>query len=268
MEEMSELLAQYGLMLVFANVFLTQVGLPLPAIPTLVVAGALAYEGQIGLAPVLIAAVGGSLLGDMVWFFAGRRYGYRVLKTLCRVAIEPDSCVKQTENNFERWGAPSLLVAKFVPGFATVAPPLAGATRLRFVPFVLYSAAGALLWAGVAVALGMAFHTQVEWLLERLRAMGGWALMLVVMIAGGYIAVKWLERYLLIRLLRMVRVSVDDLHELLQREQKPVVLDVRSTAARRLDPRRIPGAIAVDIAVPEVHLAAVAPDQDVVVYCS
>lgn len=268
MQEMTHLLAQYGLLLVFANVFLTQLGLPVPAIPTLVVAGALVYDGQIGLAPLLVVAVAASLVGDAPWFVAGRSYGYRVLKTLCRIAIEPDSCVKQTENIFERWGARSLLVAKFIPGFATVAPPLAGAMRLGFIPFVLYTATGALLWAGASIALGMVFHAEVEWVLARLQSMGVGALVLIVAIVGGYIGIKSFERYLLIRLLRMVRISVDELHDLLQRETKPVVLDVRSATARRLDPRRIPGAIAVDIAAPEVHLAAVAPDQDVVVYCS
>lgn len=268
MEDMTHLLAQYGLLVVFANVFLTQLGLPLPAVPTMVVAGALAYESQLGLAPLLTVVVAGSLAGDIPWFVAGRSYGYRVLKTLCRIAIEPDSCVKRTENIFERWGPPSLLVAKFIPGFATVAPPLAGAMRLGFAPFAAYSAVGALLWAGVSIALGLVFHNEVEWVLVRLYDMGLAALGLIAAVVASYMGVKSLERYLLIRLLRMVRVSVEELHELLRGEPKPIVLDARSAGARKLDPRRIPGAIAVDLAAPEVHLAAVGPDQDVVIYCS
>src|SRR3990172_1263544 len=113
---MTGLLAQHGLALVFANVFLTQAGVPLPAIPMLVVAGAFIQEGQMSAAGVLTVTVAASLLGDTLWFAAGRRHGHRVLRTLCRVAIEPDSCVKQTESIFERWGAPSLLVAKYIPG--------------------------------------------------------------------------------------------------------------------------------------------------------
>ena len=103
-----------------------------------------------------------SLLGDLPWYFAGRRYGYRILRTLCRIAIEPDSCVNQTETIFERWGAPSLLVAKYVPGFATVAPPLAGAMGVSLPRFIVFSAAGALLWAIVPVVAGMVFSAQVE----------------------------------------------------------------------------------------------------------
>jgi len=266
--EMTGLLAQHGLALVFANVFLTQAGVPLPAIPMLVVAGAFIQEGQMSAAGVLTVTVAASLLGDTLWFAAGRRHGHRVLRTLCRVAIEPDSCVKQTESIFERWGAPSLLVAKYIPGFATVAPPLAGAMRLGFVAFALYSAIGALLWAGAPVLVGMAFHAEVEWVLAWLESMGAGALILIAVVVGAYIGIKVLERFLLIRFLRMVRISVDELHELLQREAKPVVLDARSTAARKLDPRHIPGAIAVDMAAPQASLSAVAPDRDIVVYCT
>ena len=145
MQDLNQLLAQHGLILVFANVLLTQAGIPLPAVPVLVVAGALAAQGEFSYTALLLTAVAAALLGDIPWFFAGRRYGHRVLRTLCRIAIEPDSCVKQTESIFERWGAPALLVAKYTPGFATVAPPLAGAMRLGFLSFLLFSTAGALL---------------------------------------------------------------------------------------------------------------------------
>ncbi len=154
MRNLSELLAQHGLLLVFANVLLTQVGIPLPAVPILVVAGALAAQGEFTYTALLLTAIAAALLGDTPWFFARRRYGHRVLRTLCRIAIEPDSCVKQTESIFERWGAPALLFAKYIPGFATVAPPLAGAMQLGLRPFVLFSAVGALLWVALPVALG------------------------------------------------------------------------------------------------------------------
>lgn len=268
MEEMTGLLAQYGLALVFANVLLTQLGLPVPAIPTLIVAGMLAQQNQLSAAAVLAVAIAASLLGDLPWFIAGRAFGHRVLNALCRVAIEPDSCVKQTENIFERWGAPSLMFAKFVPGFAIVAPPIAGALRLATAPFFAYSAIGAALWAGVALAVGMIFHEQVEWVLRWLEEMGKGALLVIGLAVGFYVAVKWVERALLIRFLRSVRISVDELHELVEREEKPVILDARSAAARRLDPRRIPGALAVDINEPERVLPQVAPGQEIVIYCT
>ncbi|MDP2241426.1 MAG: VTT domain-containing protein [Burkholderiales bacterium] len=268
MQDMSGLIAQHGLMLVFANVFLAQVGVPLPAVPMLVVAGALVAQGELAWAPLIAVTIAASLLGDTPWYIAGRRYGYRVLRTLCRIAIEPDSCVKQTENIFERWGAQSLMMAKFIPGFSTVAPPLAGAMKLGVARFMLYSAVSALLWAGVALAAGAFFHAEVEWALGWLGDMGGGALLAIAGAIVFYVAVKAVERYFLIRFLRMVRMSVEELHQLITQGAQPVILDARSSFSRRQDPRHIPGSIPVDIVAPEAHLGAVPPDRDVVVYCS
>jgi len=268
MEQLTGLLAQHGLFLVFANVLVAQSGVPLPAVPMLVVAGAFVAQGQIALGPLIAVSVFASLLGDTPWYLAGRRYGYRILRTLCRVSIEPDSCVKQTENIFERWGAPSLMIAKYVPGFSTVAPPLAGTMRVGLPAFLGYSAVAALLWSGLPVALGAIFHTEVGRALEWLESMGTGAVMVIAAAIVLYIGVKTVQRYMLIRFLRMVRISVEELRNLMRQESRPVVLDVRSSAARKLDPRRIPGAIAVDFAAPQAALIAVPPDRDVIVYCS
>jgi membrane protein DedA with SNARE-associated domain len=268
MEHMVSLFAQYGLALVFTNVLLAQVGLPLPALPMLIVAGALVQDGQLSLPLVLLAAVGASLLGDLPWYAAGRMAGYRVLRVLCRISIEPDSCVKQSETTFERWGAPSLLVAKFVPGFSTVAPPIAGAMRLGAPAFLIYSAIGALLWAGAAVALGMVFHTQVDSLIQWLSEMGVLAFVVLALVVGFYVAAKWVERQLFIRVMRMARITVDELQRLLAAGAPMVILDVRSATSRKLDPRHIPGAIGLDITAPEHKVGNVSPAHHIVVYCS
>jgi membrane protein DedA with SNARE-associated domain len=268
MEEITRLLTQHGLALVFANVLLTQAGVPVPAVPILIVAGAFVAQGQIALAPLILVSVVASLVGDTLWYAAGRRYGYRILRTLCRIAIEPDSCVKQTETIFERWGAPSLMLAKYVPGFSTVAPPLAGTMRLGLPTFLAYSAVAALLWAGVPIALGAVFHAEVERALEWLGSMGTGAVAVIAAIVLLYAGVKAVQRFMLIRFLRMARISVEELRDLMRQESKPLVLDVRSAMARKLDPRRLPGAVAVDINAPQAALVAVPPDRDVVVYCS
>jgi len=268
MEQMIGLLAQYGLLLVFANVLLAQAGLPLPALPTLIVAGALVRDGQLSLVMVLLAAVAASLLGDLPWYAAGRRAGYRVLRVLCRVSIEPDSCVKQTETIYERWGAPSLLVAKFVPGFSTVAPPVAGAMRLALSAFVIYSAAGALLWAITAVAIGMVFHTQVDHVIQWLNDMGVLAFAILTSAVVFYAAAKWVERWMFMRVMRMARLSVDELKALKRANAPVIVLDARSSIARKIDPRHIPGAVPVDFAAPAHNAGDVTPDHHIVVYCS
>lgn len=268
MEEMTSLLAQYGLLIVFINVLLTQGGAPIPATPMLILAGALVAQGKLAFGPVLAVSVIATLLGNVPWYLAGRRYGYPILRTLCRISIEPDSCVKHTENIFERWGVLSLIVGKYIPGFATIAPPLAGAMKLGFPSFLLYTAISALLWAVAPVFAGMVFHAEVEWLLSRLEDMGAGAAVLLVAVVAVYIAVKSVERYLLIRFLRMVRIGVKELREMMTGETRPVVLDVRSALARKLDPRRIPGSIWMDIADPRSARIEIPPDRDVVVYCS
>src|SRR3954464_10298085 len=143
MEQLTTLLVQYGLLLVFVNVFLVQAGMPVPAVPTLIVAGALAATNGPSVPAIIGVAVVGSLLGDTIWYVAGRIYGMRVLQLLCRISISPDSCVRETETRFLRWGPVSLIFAKLVPGFATVAPPLAGASRIKCGRFIVYSALGA-----------------------------------------------------------------------------------------------------------------------------
>jgi membrane protein DedA with SNARE-associated domain len=268
MQNLIDLLAQHGLLVVFANVLLTQAGLPLPAVPVLVVGGAFAAQGEFGYAALVLTATAAALLGDTPWYFAGRRYGHRVLHTLCRVAIEPDSCVQQTESIFDRWGAPSLLVAKYIPGFATVAPPLAGAMRLALPQFLLFSTVGALLWVVLPVALGSWFQAEVGLALDWLSQLGSGALMLLAGLLTAYAAIKATQRWLFLRMLRSARVNVPELLEMLRAAEPPVILDVRSGTVRRLDPRRIPGAIAVDIGDVASVLPGLPPDRDVVVYCS
>ncbi|HTE13980.1 MAG TPA: VTT domain-containing protein, partial [Burkholderiales bacterium] len=223
---------------------------------------------QLSLALVLLVAVAASLIGDLPWYAAGRIAGYRVLRVLCRVSIEPDSCVKQSETIFERWGAPSLLVAKFVPGFSTVAPPIAGAMRLGLPSFLIYSAIGALMWASAAVALGMIFHTQIDSLIKWLSEKGALAVLTLALMVGLYVAVKWVERRIFIRAMRMARITVEELKTLMDGNAPVIVLDVRSSTARKIDPRRIPGAVAVDIAAPEHNVGEVTPGHHIVVYCS
>ncbi len=268
MEELTGLLVQYGLAMVFVNVFLVQAGAPVPAVPTLMVAGALAVNGGPSLPAIIAVAVAASLLGDLLWYVAGRVYGFRVLQLLCRVSISPDSCVRQTETRFQRWGAPSLVLAKFIPGFATVAPPLAGALRLELAPFLGYSAVSAALWSGLAAGAGMIFYRQIDWVLARLDEIGGYALMLIGAALVLFIAAKWWERWRLFRALRMARISVEELYRLMQEGHAPIVVDVRSATARRLDPRRIPGAMAVDIGAPDRAVPPLAAEREIVVYCT
>ena len=268
MEHLIALLTQYGLVAVFINVFLVQAGAPVPAMPTLMVAGALAATGALSLPLIIATAVVGSLLGDLIWYAAGRVYGLRVLQLLCRISISPDSCVRQTETRFDRWGAASLVFAKFVPGYATVAPPLAGALHVGTCAFIGYSAISAALWSGAAVGAGMLFYRQIDWALLKLGQMGIYALILLGSALALFIAFKWWERWRFFRMLRMSRISVAALYELMQQGAAPVVVDVRSASAREIDPRSVPGAIAVDIENLDAHVGELPPDRDIILYCT
>src|SRR5262245_63780730 len=166
MQQLIQYVTRYGLPLVFLIVLAEQIGLPIPAMPVLIVAGALAVEKDLSAPKVLLIAVFASLIADAAWFVVGRRYGFRVLKTICRVSLSPDSCVRQTTSIFEKYGLPSLVVAKFVPGFSTVAPPLAGAIGARMPAFLFFDGAGALVWAGGGVALGALSHQAIDRLLQ------------------------------------------------------------------------------------------------------
>ena len=268
MSALMALIVTYGLALVFANVLAEQLGLPIPALPTLVVAGALAADGKFSAPLTLLAAVGASVIADFVWYELGRRQGNRILKTLCRISLSPDTCVRQTETYFERWGLPSLLVAKFIPGFSTVAPPMAGAIRSSRVAFFFFDAGGAALWAGSGIVVGMLFHRAIDEALEKLASVGSSAFVLLAAALAVFIAIKWWRRRRFFEALRAARISVEELHRLMDEGKSPVVLDVRSNAALKADPRRVPGAEMFSIEEVDDRVAALPRDREIILYCT
>src|ERR1700680_4207256 len=148
MTELLEFVVRHGYMLVFAWVFVEQAGLPVPSAPLLLAAGALAGTHRMNLATAIAFAVLGAVASDSMWYELGRLKGVRVLQLLCRISLEPDSCVRRTQVRFGKSGPRVLLIAKFIPGLNAMAPPLAGIIRMGWRRFVLFDAIGALLWAG------------------------------------------------------------------------------------------------------------------------
>jgi rhodanese-related sulfurtransferase len=191
-----------------------------------------------------------------------------VLKTLCRISLEPDSCVSQTQSRFERWGINSLVIAKFIPGLAIIAPPLAGALRIGWLRFILLSTAGSMLWVGCGLAAGMLFKTQIASLLIHLDRIGAVAGMLVAGLLAGYVAFKWWERSRFFKTLRMARISVAELYKLIETGAEPIIVDVRSPTARALEPRWIPGAIHVPVDAVRRHIGHLPRDREIVLYCT
>ena len=258
----------FSLGFVFLNVLLEQLGLPLPAVPTLVVAGALAADHRLPAAALYGLAVAACVLGDSAWYLAGRVYGGRVMNLLCRISLTPDWCVSQTQTSFERWGAKALIVAKFVPGLSLMAPPLAGAVRMGFPRFVGFAALGGALWVGAALLVGAMLRAQIERLLPQVAGIGGAAIVIILVLLGAYILFKWWQRRRFYRALRMARISVAELHEQMSRTPAPLVVDVRSPTAQALELRRIPGALHVPVLEVERNMGEFARDREIILYCT
>lgn len=212
-DEVIPFLVRHGYSVLFVWVLAEQVGFPLPAIPVLLAAGALARAGPLNFAFVLGWAILASLLSDVLWYELGRRRGRPILSWLCRISLEPDSCVRRTEDVFARYGSRSLLVAKFIPGFSTAAPPLSGAFHMRLGRFLLFDSLGTLIWAGAFAGLGYLFSKQLEYVAAYAQRLG---VTLVVIMVGGlaaYMIWKYVQRRRFLRPLRTSRITPEELKQ-------------------------------------------------------
>lgn len=268
MSETLEFLTRHGPLVLFLVVFIEQMGVPLPAAPWLLAAGALAGAGKMNAMSALVAATVGSLLADAIWFYLGRRYGSRVLKVICRISLERDSCVRRTQDIFTRYGMRGVIAAKFIPGLSTLAPPMAGSSGVGVARFFFFDGLGSLLYAGCFVLVGVVFSEQLEQVLSALGNLGHGAMALVIALVVLYTGYKYYQRRRLLMELRMARITADELHQKLEAGEKPVILDVRPLSELEQEPLLIRGAL--HIAMDELHLRheEIPRDRDVVLYCS
>lgn len=238
-----DFLLRYGYMLLSVVVLAEQIGLPIPAVPVLLSVGALAGSGKMSLGIALSVAVAASLLPDVLWYELGRRRGSRILGVLCRLSLEPDSCVRRTENKFTRLGRPTLLIAKFLPGLSTVAPPMAGIVGVAPAQFVLLDGLGALVWAGAWVGLGYAFRDVLEVVASEAAKLGHWLLVAIGVALTAYIVIKFVQRQRFLRSLRIARIMPAELKRRLDLgDGDLVILDTRSRLDASANPYSIPGA--------------------------
>jgi membrane protein DedA with SNARE-associated domain/rhodanese-related sulfurtransferase len=267
MSQLPHLIHTYGVLLVFGVVLLEQIGLPIPAFPVLIIAGARALDGGDNWALVLAASLLACLISDYFWFRAGKYYGKRILRLLCRISLSPDSCVSQTEDNFSRFGPKSLVVAKFIPGFNTIAPPLAGAMGTATPRFLWLSVLGGLLWSGVGMGLGAWFHGSVDEVIAWFETLGSTALMVVLALLAVFVLLKYIERRRNLGALALPRITPAELKALLEAGHDPLIVDARSLTARQLE-QGIPGALMYRDFTPERLMATLDRDRHIVVYCS
>lgn len=222
-------LARDAVWVVFLNVLLQQAGLPIPAVPTLMVAGSLAgWSAQAG--QMLAAAVLASVFADWLWYLAGRAFGYRVLSGLCRLSLNPGSCVSETEARFMRWGLWSLVVAKFVPGFSTVAPPIAGSLRMPLPSFMAAAALGAALWAAGALLAGWVLRDELRAVLDIMSRHASVVIAVVALGLGAWVAGKLWQKRRFERLAAISHIGPAELMAALRSDTPPLLLDFRGAA--------------------------------------
>ena len=269
MSDTVQVLLQYGYVVLFAVVLAEQIGLPIPAVPVLLGIGALAGARRMSPALALGVALVASLPPDVVWYELGRHRGGRVLGFLCRISLEPDACVRRTENLFMRHGRRALLIAKFLPGLSTIAPPLAGMVGVARWQFILLDGVGAFIWAAAWMGLGYVFSDALELAASHAARLGNYALVVVGAALGTWVVVKFVQRRRFLRRIRMARITPDELKRRLDAgDGGLIVIDTRSALDVNTAPYAIPGALW--IAAEEIGRRhhEVPRDREIVLYCS
>jgi membrane protein DedA with SNARE-associated domain/rhodanese-related sulfurtransferase len=266
MQQIVGVLNQYGALVVFVWVLLARLGLPLPSVPLIVVAGALTVSGKLAIVAVLGASVSANLIAEAAWFQAGRHYGYRGLQLLCRLSLSPDLCVRQSEAVVSRWGGLSLVAAKFLPGVSLLAAPMSGALGMKAGRFIGFQLLGSTIWSLAFLLLGRVGSRQIARLLDVMSDAG-----MAAAVALALVVIAWLGgRYWRRKASQMpgvARVSVAELRDLIRSGRDPAIIDVRSVAAQQMDRRRIAGAYAIPLENILTGTASFSKERHIVLYC-
>jgi membrane protein DedA with SNARE-associated domain len=269
MKQTLEFLLHHGYAVLFVSVLIEQLGLPLPSIPILLAVGALAGRGDLAYVPALLTAVAACLIADNVWYWMGVYRGASILNLLCKISLEPDSCVRNTENMFLKYGPRGLLFSKFVPGLSTASCPLAGMFRMELWKFCLFDGLGSIIWAGSYSLLGYIFADRLEELAEKALGMGSWLLAIVLISIGSWILWKFLARHKFYRELRVARITPTELYELMNNGEPVTMVDVRNALEWQIEgAAKLPGALHMSFEELEERLNEIPLDRDVILYCT
>jgi membrane protein DedA with SNARE-associated domain len=263
-----EFLVRHGYVVLLAWVFLEQIGLPIPSVPLLLAAGALAGTGRMNIFLALFCAMFASICADSLWYQLGRIKGIKILQLLCKISLEPDSCVRRTEGVFSKQGARSLVFAKFLPGLGTVAPPLAGVFHMKPAKFLLFDGIGTIIWATTFLGTGFIFADQLEKVEQRIQAAGGRMGLVLFLAFALYIAYKFIARQRFLRQLRIARITVSELKAKIDDGESLVIVDLRHSMDFEADPQTIPGAFRMDATELAAKNDRLPRDRDVVLYCT
>jgi membrane protein DedA with SNARE-associated domain/rhodanese-related sulfurtransferase len=258
---------RHGYLWLFLAALVERLGLPLLVTPVMVAAGAVAGIGNLNLLGIILVVVVASEIGDLVWYELGRRQGSSVLRLLCKISLEPDSCVRRSEDSFARHTASSLIYSKFVPGVGRLAGPVAGMSGMARDRFLVINGLGSLLWAVVFALVGYipARKLPIDVLLE---AAAGWLLMLLVGAVIANVVWKYVQRQRFIKSLRVSRMTVQDLKAALDRGERPFVVDLRHKLEFLVNPRTVSTAVRISPDELPLRHAELPRDREVVLYCT
>jgi membrane protein DedA with SNARE-associated domain/rhodanese-related sulfurtransferase len=268
MNELLQFVVRHGYMLVFAWVFVEQAGLPVPSAPLLLAAGALSGTHQMNLGMAIAFATIGAVASDSMWYELGRQKGVRVLQLLCRISLEPDSCVRRSQVSFGHNGPRVLLVAKFIPGLNAMAAPLSGIIRMGWRRFLLFDILGALLWVSAFTMTGYTFSSDLERVAARAAYLGEWLLVLLLAAFAGYILWKFYNRRKFLRKLKIARITPEELKEKIDAGEDILVVDLRHALDFEANPETIPGALHIDAADLEEAYEVIPRDREIVLFCA
>jgi membrane protein DedA with SNARE-associated domain/rhodanese-related sulfurtransferase len=262
------ILIVYGYLLLFAWVLVGQCGIPLPATPVLLAAGALSAEHELNFAFALLASLAASLAADSGWFFIGRRYGHHVLRVLCKLSLEPTVCVRRTQNSFGRYRAVTLMIAKFVPGLATLAAPVAGQNGMAYSEFIFFDAIGATLWVGTLLTVGLFFGDLLRddpSLLNWVARFSGALLLLAIL---AFLVGRVMRRRMVLKKLVASRLEPEELKRQLDAGEQVYIVDLRHPLELLPDPFTLPGALHFSPESLAARHLEIPRDRDIVLYCT
>ncbi len=262
------ILLTYSYLLLFAWVLVEQLGIPLPATPVLLAAGALSAEHAISFPLALLAGLVAALVADSVWFLIGRRYGHHVMRILCKLSLEPTICVRRTQNSFGRRRAVTLVIAKFVPGLSTLAPPVAGQNGMEFGPFLLFDGIGSALWLGVMLGAGRLFGDLLKRNANLLDWAGRFSGGLLVLGILSFFVGRVIRRRMVIKKLVQARLEPEELKRQLDAGEPVYIVDLRHPLELIPDPFTLPGALlfSPDMLAERHH--EIPRDRDIVLFCT
>jgi membrane protein DedA with SNARE-associated domain len=264
--ETIQFVEHYGYALLFLWVFAEQGALPIPSLPLLVAAGALVRTGRMNGPPAIACCIAGALIADSVWFYFGRHRGKRVLRFLCRLSLSPDSCVRQTENAFHKYGLKTLLIAKFVPGLNAVAAPLAGDSGIGMIRFLAVDALGIAIWSGTYIGIGYLFADQLELALTYVGRLGSGLVILVAGLFAAWVLWKFVQRRRFLKQLDVARITPEELRDRMDAGEDLYIVDLRS--GLETDPSSVPGAIRFSAEDLTASSKQIPRDREIILFCS